>query len=247
MKQLAILLIALCFITSCKQEKQIEVLATTSWTAAFAKSAGAIQVETLAPSSLLHPSEYELQVSDIQKIKNAKFIVYGGYEVMMKEIMEIIDTTQQQLIQINTGYSLKKLSNAIHKIGFELNTSDIAQQNIDSLQVLVLNFKQLIAHLPKDKQQVSCHFFQQDLVRETGLEVINTFGPQPLEAYDFKALNDDRIDLIIDNVHNPIAKPLEEVLKVKRIELINFPGVNETESLMDVLNYNLSAISEAIH
>jgi len=41
-------------------QKKINVLATNSWTAAYARAAGVEQIDQLAPSTLQHPAEYEL-------------------------------------------------------------------------------------------------------------------------------------------------------------------------------------------
>ncbi len=246
MKQIVTLLIALIVFNSCNKTEPIDVLATTSWTAAFAECAGAQNVISLAPTSLIHPSEYELQVNDIEKIKNAKFIVYAGYEILASELLEMVDTSKQTLIKINTSYNIDQLSSSVAAIAKQLKTEEIASKNISSITSKIDSFKQIILTYENEKRQVCSHFFQQDIINELGLDLINIFGPQPLEAYDFKKLNEPATDLIIDNIHNPIGAPLEEILKVKRIELVNFPGTNGTRSLEDVINYNFMKIKKAI-
>ena len=67
-------------------QDKMKIVVTSSWTAAYAKMAGVEDVEMLAPSDMQHPSEYELQINDILKLKNADLIICGGYEIMMDKI-----------------------------------------------------------------------------------------------------------------------------------------------------------------
>ncbi len=69
---LGIFLISLLFVT-CKEpvKSDITVVATNSWTGAFARAAGAKNVVILAPFDMEHPSEYELRAADIPLVVNA--------------------------------------------------------------------------------------------------------------------------------------------------------------------------------
>ena len=63
-----------------------KVVATSTWTAAYAYATGFENVAILAPATMLHPSEYELTPKEIKLLLNADLIVYAGYEVMSKFI-----------------------------------------------------------------------------------------------------------------------------------------------------------------
>ena len=56
------------------------VVASTSWTAAFARAAGATDIVTIAPMELRHPPEYEIKPSDLAAVAAARFLVHSGYE-----------------------------------------------------------------------------------------------------------------------------------------------------------------------
>jgi hypothetical protein len=45
-------------------------------------------------------------------------------------------------------------------------------------------------------------------------------------------------DLVVDIYHLPVAQVIAENAKCKYIQVINFPGVGNTESLDDLFEYN---------
>ena len=53
-----------------------KVVASTSWSAAFADIAGADEVESIAPVNLRHPPEYEITVSDTITTCISKFLEF---------------------------------------------------------------------------------------------------------------------------------------------------------------------------
>ena len=72
-----------------------------------------------------------------------------------------------------------------------------------------------------------------------GFEVVGVFGPMPLEARQISELSNAGAELIIDNYHIDIGAPLRETLpSVSVADLINFPGVGGTVTLVDVLREN---------
>ena len=85
-------------------EQKTRIVASTSWTAAFADIAGADNVETIAPATLRHPPEYEVTVSDIQKITASNLFIYAGFERMMKTLGDSIDGTK--MIRIASDNSI---------------------------------------------------------------------------------------------------------------------------------------------
>ena len=51
-------------------QEQLNVVVTSSWTAAYLELAGITNYGMMAPSDMQHPSEYELQIDDIKKLKD---------------------------------------------------------------------------------------------------------------------------------------------------------------------------------
>ena len=74
--------VVLISVFSIHAESGITILATNSWTAAFAKMAGVdsagMIIQQLAPADMEHPPEYELKPSDVKIIRDADLLIYAG-------------------------------------------------------------------------------------------------------------------------------------------------------------------------
>jgi zinc transport system substrate-binding protein len=224
-------------------QKELNIIASTSWTAAYVKAAGVQDVDQLAPSSLEHPSEYELQIGDFEKIKKADFIVYAGYETVISQIQQSMKIDQNKFIKIETGYVESHIRSEVLKIAEKTNTVDKAELSLKSIHQLFIEAKKEIEKAGLKGKPVIAHFFQVGFAKEVGLNPVAVFGPAPLESYNLSILAKTDGVLIIDNLHNPIAQPLSEIKKGTRtIELLNFPGMFHTITIEDVIRYNLKQI-----
>jgi len=85
------------------------IVASTSWTAAFADIGGLDDVPFIAPANLIHPPEYEIIVSDVLKINNAQYFIYAGYERMMQSMGSSIKKNEASLVKINTNNSIENV------------------------------------------------------------------------------------------------------------------------------------------
>lgn len=225
-------------------ESKIQVVATTAWTAAFAEAAGAGDVRLLAPYEMQHPSEYELRPSDIAIITGAQFVIYAGYEGMVRKIKEAIGPDSPQLIQINTTYDLKTIGESIMQIAERLGTQAKALSSIREIEDFVSEWRQELEQQGLAGSPVIVHAFQVPLLKELGAKIAGVFGPAPLEARQIKELSDTAAVLIVDNWHNEVGKPLQESLGgVPVARFINFPGSAGTRSLLDVLAKNRETLN----
>jgi zinc transport system substrate-binding protein len=224
----------------------LSVLATNSWTAAYARAAGIKHVDQLAPSSLLHPSEYELQITDLEKIKNADLVIYAGYEVVISQIKQSTKMDEKKFVKIETGYSEEQMAKAIMEIAVIAGTESSAKVSVERIRKLFTEQKDLIDHAGLKGKPVITHFFQRDFAKEIGLNVVGVFGPAPMELYELGELAKKNAVLLIDNAHNPISQPLAEMKKgVKVVELLNFPGIQNTSSIEDVIRLNVKKILDS--
>jgi zinc transport system substrate-binding protein len=78
------------------------VVASTSWTAAFAKAAGAKDIVTIAPFELRHPPEYEIKPSDLLLVAGADFLVHSGYERFAKQLAETAGSQGLKILPVYT-------------------------------------------------------------------------------------------------------------------------------------------------
>jgi len=242
-----VILIALIF-SGCGQplKNDTMVVATNSWTAAFAKAAGAKNVVVLAPFEMAHPAEYELRPSDIPLIVHAKVIIFAGYETMVKRLQSGLELKPEVLVKIDTDYSMATIEKSVMEIAQRLGTEKTALQNIDSIRHLLLEGRARFDKSGLNGTPVLVNFFQQSIVKEMGFSVTGVFGPASLEAGDIDKMAKTGSTMIIDNKHNPVGLPLAKVTTgaVYR-QLLNFPGMNQTATLADVISFNIRQLESA--
>lgn len=233
---------------SLNSSENIKIVATNSWTAAFAQMAGVIP-DQLAPSEMQHPPEYDLKPSDVIKIKNADFLIFAGYENLMKTVFQSFNKDEEKLIKIKTSYVPKVLEESVLKIAANSQSVEVAEKNVSQYKNEFEKSINLINESGLYGSEVIVHFHLKSLIEALGFKVIGVFGPTPLEARQIKDMVDLSPDLIIDNYHNPLGKPLAEITKKRRIELKNFPDKNvinkkDTLTLINVLKDNVEIICD---
>ena len=240
-----VLLSFLLFI-SCMEasKKEAMVVATNAWTAAYARTAGAKNVVTLAPMEMAHPAEYELRAVDIPLVMHAKLIIYAGYETMVNRLQNSMELKKEVLQKIDTDYDMETIEKSVMEIAQRLGTEKEALQNLDSIRSLLLEGRAQFDKTGMNGSPVLVNFFQQAIVKEMGFEIAGVFGPAALEAGDIDRMVQLRSVMIIDNEHNPVGKPLLKANpSLEYRQLLNFPGMHQTKTLQEVIQYNLQQLS----
>ena len=238
----AALLFAGLLLTSTIWAAPKKVVASTSWAAAFADIAGADEVESIAPVNLRHPPEYEITVSDVQKISDSEVFIYAGFERMMKTLGSKVPNKGTS-VQIVLDNSLATVKESTLKIAQELGTEDIQKARFAEYEKLVKDGQKKALKKKLNKKKVICNKNQTYLAKELGLEIVAVFGPGPVSSEELLEAKKAGYDLIIDNIHNPTGKPITEVLpKAKYIEWRNFPEAVEHDALKKVVAKNIDLL-----
>ncbi len=219
--------------------EELKVVATTEWTAAFCRAAGLEDIRVLAPSSLQHPSDYDLKPSDIPALMEADLIVFGGYEAMMGRIRSNAAGTDTRMLQIITTYTLPVMEKSIRDIAAVAESEGKAEENILIIREAFAEARRLASQAGLAGYSALVHKFQVPFARGAGLNVVKEFGPAaPGPRLIAEAAETDAA-LVIDNRHNPVSAAIREVLPDSfALELINFPGIGGTRTLADVILYN---------
>lgn len=219
-----------------------KVVASTSWAAAFADIAGADEVESIAPVNLRHPPEYEITVSDVQKISDSEVFIFAGFERMMKTLGTKV-ANKGVSVQVTLDNSLATVKESTLKIAQALGTEDIQKVRFAEYEKLVKDGQKKALKKKLNKKKVLCNKNQTYLAKELGLEIAGIFGPGPVTAEELLEAKKAGYDLIIDNIHNPTGKPVTEVLpKAKYIVWRNFPTAVEHDALKKVVADNIEAL-----
>ncbi len=219
-----------------------KVVASTSWTAAFADIAGADEVESVAPVNLRHPPEYEITVSDVQKISDSEVFIYAGFERMMKTLGTKVPNKGTS-VQVTLDNSLATVKASSLKIAEALGTEEIQKLRYAEYEKLVKDGLKKCTKKKLNKKKVICNKNQTYLAKELGLDIVAVFGPGPVSSEELLEAKKAGYDLIIDNIHNPTGKPLIEVLpKAKYVEWRNFPEAVEHDALKKVVSDNIDLL-----
>jgi hypothetical protein len=246
MKLYLLQLVLIFILFSCQERAKNEspVVATNSWTAAYARAAGAKNIVTLAPLEMTHPSEYELRAVDVPIVMHAKLIVFAGYETMVNRLQSSMELKPEQLLKIETDYDMITLERSVMVIAKQLGTEKTALQNLDSIRHLLQEGRAQFDKSGLNATPVLVNFFQQSIVKEMGFTIAGVFGPGSLEAADIDEMAKINSGMIIDNEHNPVGKPIHLAKPgLEYRQLLNFPGLHHTISLQEVIKYNILQLS----
>jgi hypothetical protein len=240
---LAALLSFTLFAQALSEKPESTVVASTAWTAAFADIAGVDNVDFIAPATMTHPPEYEITISDVQKINNAEYFLYAGYEVMMKSMGTTIKKDESALIHIQTNNSIENVRTQSAKLAKIFGTEAKNTVRFATYEKGILEGKENVAEKGLDRKNVYCHAMQVYLAKDLGLNVVGTFGPAPLTAAQLAEIAKGDIDIIIDNIHNPVAPPALEVSPKSRIVTWrNLPDRGGRGSLEEMVRSNIAEL-----
>lgn len=234
------------------REEPAETLASTGWTAAYARLAGLEDVRVLAPLELQHPPEYELRPSDLEAVARARLVIYAGYEVMVEKLVETAGRARARLVQVETRNDLPSIQAGVRRIAEAAGTEEEAERNLRGIGIFYDDWKRELAAAGLEGAPVLVQALLRPLAAELGFEIRGVFGPGPLEPRQIARLSATQpsaaqVLIVIDNWHNPGGRALEETLPgVPRVELLNFPGAFGTRTLPDLLRYNREALAVAL-
>jgi zinc transport system permease protein len=219
---------------------QDRVVASTSLTGAIAKAAGAKEVRVIVSSEMRHPSEYDLKPSDLLKFEGAKVVVYGGYERMVPKLLEASKNKNILAIQINTDTAPENLISQARKISEILKTEKEEKAWEERFIGRLKELQKKIS--PYSGKRAVVHRFAQPFAQWAGLQVVQLFSPGELTP---KVIGDSiakHPDLVVDIYHAPVAQAIAENAKCKYVQVINFPGAGNTQSLEDLFEYNCAQL-----
>jgi zinc transport system substrate-binding protein len=219
------------------------VVASTSLTAAIAKAAGAKEVRVMTPGGLKHPPEYELKPSDLIRFEGARVVVYAGYERMVSKLLETSRNQGLQAVQLNTEGSPENLIEQVRKTARALKTEEAALSWEKEFLRRLGTLRGRIAHLSGKRTVV--HRFAEPFARWAGLAVAQIVRPGEITP---KAIADaiaQSPEVVVDVLHFPVIQVIAENAGCRYVQIINFPGADNTRTLEDLFEYNTAQLTSA--
>lgn len=219
------------------------IVASTSWTAAFADLGGLDGVTFIAPATLTHPPEYEITVSDVVKINHADYFIFAGYERMMQSMGDAIKKEEGTMVQITTTNDKENVKKQAELLAELMGTQEQSEERLASYINTINDGAEKAKNQGLTEMKVYCHAMQVYLAEDLGLQIAGTYGPGPVTAQQISEVAKGDYQIIIDNIHNPIAGPLMEVSPAAKLVVWrNFPEKGGRGSLEDMVRENINAL-----
>lgn len=222
---------------SSSTERPLAVVASTTWTAAIARAAGAVDVSVLAPAELRHPPEYDFKASDIAKVAGSALLVWAGYEPFVQRLIEAADVPAERVVRIRTANDPANLIAQARLLAERLNTTEAEQEWEARFGELVEQIEDNARAKSLSGIRVLVNYHQQPFISWLGYDVVGVFGPDELSPVKVAELASLKPDLVIDNYHTPLGQAIAEIAGCPRVELRNFPE-SESDTIEKLLADN---------
>jgi zinc transport system substrate-binding protein/iron/zinc/copper transport system substrate-binding protein len=220
------------------------VVASTSWTAAFASAAGAEEVVVLAPFELQHPPEYELKPTDVAKVREAQLVVFAGYERFAQKLAETAGGGRVPTLKVNTVNTPDNIKMETRRLAEALGTQAKQEEWEEQFDSFTTEVRSAIQRRLGGRRVVVNRMIR-PFVEWAGFDVIGEFGPAEPSPQVIADMVAKKPDLVIDVYHTQVGKPAAEGAKAPYVALINFPGKDGTRTLEDVFRHNQEALLAA--
>jgi len=220
------------------------IVASTSWTGAFARAAGASNVTVIAPLDLKHPPEYEIKPSDLDKVRGAKLVVFAGYEKFALKLTETAGGEKASMLKITTENHPDTVKQQSKLIADALGTTAAWEKWTKEFDAVAAQYKADVQKAYPNRNAI-VHKMQRPGVEWLGWEIVGEFGAAEPSPAVVAELAQKGAVIVIDNYHNPVGQAIAESARAKYVQLINFPGKDGTASIEDVYRYNARALVSA--
>jgi hypothetical protein len=162
---------------------------------------------------------------------------------MVAKLLETARNKNIPSIQIDTTTSPENLISQVEKIAQALKMEkDALAWNERFLTRLTGVQKKLSAFSGK---KAVVHLHAQPFSRWAGLSIVQVVRPGELTPKAIAEAIAKAPDLVVDIAHFPTAKAIAENAKCVYVQVINFPGMGNTETLEDLFEYNSTQLLKA--
>ncbi len=211
------------------------VTASTAWTGALAEAAGA-DVDVLAGFELRHPPEYDFSPRDVQRAVEADFIVWGGYEGFISDLVEAAEIPEERVVQVHTNNAPPLILEAVRSLAERFGTMEAYDAFAAELEAKTESLLEGAEAVEVGSVRVAVNGFYEPLIEWLGYDIVAVFGPGEPTTGTIAEVERQEPDLIVDNWHVPLGEPFDTGER-EYVQLINFPGHDGTRDLIDVLEF----------
>ncbi|MEV6227813.1 zinc ABC transporter substrate-binding protein [Saccharopolyspora shandongensis] len=221
-----------------------KVVAATTWEAAYAKAAGAENVQIIVPSSVHHAADYDPKPSDLAAVADADIVLYAPFEGFVGKLRDA-GGSKAQLVEMQLDNSPENVRAQVSNLAGMLGTHDKAELWLHDFDKTVQDVSgRMRAAWPNGKPpRVVAQAYVTYIAQLAGADVVGTYGPQPVTPAQLADLSAKQPDLVLDNAHMSTG-PVLPGSPAKQVSLINYP--EENLDLLDVYRTDAQRIVEAL-
>jgi hypothetical protein len=161
-------------------------------------------------------------------------------------VSKLLETSREKNIlalQIETETSPESLIASARKISRALKTEKEEQvwekQFIEKLKTLQKKIS------PFSGKRAIVHQYAYSFSKWANLSILQMISPGELTPKVIADALVQKPELVVDVFHFPVARVVADNAKCKYIQIINFPGVENTKTLKDVFEYNSTQLIQA--
>ena len=206
------------------------------------------------------PAHYDIKPSDILAFREAKLILYHGFEPWIKQLVDA-SGSRAPIIKIsgpwNTPTKLKELYVKVAKALSEnlgLNVETSLDKSLKAIDRVIKKLKSISEEHKFSNINVIVMKWQRPFVSWLGFNVIADYPPpERLSTKDIAELEskgrESKVCLIIDNLQSGVwfGEELARRVNAVHVVLTNFPGTGQgLNNITRIMEYNVIQLVKAI-
>lgn len=200
------------------------VVATTTWEGAFAKAAGAKDVEVIVPSSAQHAPDYDPKPSDLAAVAKADFVLYAPFEPYAEKIKEAAGS-DAELVEEKLDNDPARVKAEVTRLGKLFGTETAAAKWNKSFDAEYARLREDLEKAWPDGKapSVVAQVYSVWSAKMAGARVVGTYGPEAVTANQLSDLSEKKPALVLDNVHMSTGKVLPDS-GARQVGIVNYPS-----------------------
>ncbi len=246
---LAALIAGVAALTGCGSSDQQHhdgpnVVATSTWEAAFAEAAGATDVTVIVPPAIKHAPDYDPKPSDLAAVSHADYVLYAPFEGFATKIKDAAGSSAK-VVAVDLDNSRDNVVKEVQRLGDMFGTRTAADK---WLQTFGARYDQLATQIKSAWRNgrpptVVAQTFMGFAAQLSGAQVLGTYGPDQVTAKQVADLSAAEPELVFANEQMDTGTVLPGTT-ARQLDLSNYP--TSGNDLLTVYDDTATKISAAL-
>ncbi len=221
-----------------------KVVAATAWEGALAKAAGATDITVIVPASVVHAADYDPKPSDLVAVADADLVLYAEFEGFAGKLKEAAGgDAKVEAVQLDNAPDVVR--SEVRRLAAVLETTEAAEKWLTEFDNTLARVKEQVTGASQDgaAPKVVSQAFVAYMATIADVELVGTYGPEPVTPAQLADLAAKQPDLVFDNVHMSTGTVLPQS-SATQVKIINYPG--DDLDLLSVFTTNAEEITKAL-